>query len=765
MDRNINSFAETVNKLVNATNTALNVMVATNSAITTKDDTVSISVQDTDPITGDASTISFSIPAYNKVLNSLNSVLSTVDVFVKGQGTVQLADGSYRKIITQPIASPPDKVSGVALPTTFGVKSNWFFESMMFPQLTVSVDLKGKIDDSSDRVVVKRVILDNFNAAETQWFMDNMAGKEMSYYDATQLLSKNGKNYYEDDEVLELPLYSQAYTGYFVVMDIQTINNQEWFYLDDVKYAKTTDTPLIKNLQLSRGDLLKYNNSVWKVEEIDLNEKKIRITPSVGMDYPAINGQFYIYTVPFSTKILDIPIGYNECDMIFLKGVNDDFNVLSSSWSDSISFWTNSLILDGGVDTLESYYNRYVSDFGMQLEGQARERYIPAYYGIKPNAPRFTADNFTVSQVNNQLNAALDTNSIKNTQVQIETAKTTISSLKNTIAQQKADLVEETSPAARLDLNNKINANIQSLSAATVEYQSLVRSLSTAAYENSAVLATPKYRIRGFFEVPAGKSTDSGERPQETVQFDIAYRYLKIDGTGNALETYSYTDPSTGQKVNGVFTDWILTQTVAKQKEFDASSNSYVWVNPSISDGNEVNINQVDIPIQRGEKVQIKIRSISEAGWPYNPIKSEWSDAVIVNFPTNLESSDQIVNILTDAQSEETAIKLNETLSSSGVTSHLSDSIPNPNQGSGTYFKHQSEGIALKKREKNVEGTILQERTIDLQSYLDDLATNEYITVKDTTGKSYTTSVTKIVQEILRAMDTNTPIDYWGLTL
>jgi hypothetical protein len=29
-----------------------------------------------------------------------------------------------------------------------------------------------------------------------------------------------------------------------------------------------------------------------------------------------------------------------------------------------------------------------------------------------------------------------------------------------------------------------------------------------------------------------------------------------------------------------------------------------------------VNINQIDIPIQKGERVEIKARSISEAGYP-----------------------------------------------------------------------------------------------------------------------------------------------------
>jgi hypothetical protein len=674
---------------------------------------------------------------------------------------ILLEDGTYRQISTQPIAIPPDKITGVSKPSKFKTKSNWFFESLLFPQLAVTFDLKNKIDDASDRVSVKRVIVDNPSETDTQWFLDNIVSKELSYYDVITLLNTNNKNFWEDEELQTLPLYSQPYTGYFAILNVATINNKEWFYLDDIKYAQTTDTPLIKNMQLSIGDQLRYNNSILKIVAIEITEKRVQLTPIIGLDHPSINGQFNIYTTPFSSKLLDIPIGYNECNSIFIKGVNDNFNIIGSTWSSAVSFWTNDLILENSTDNLDVYYNNFVSDFGMQLEGQAKEKFIPAYFGVIPDAPIFTAANFGVSQINSQLNAVLNTDSIRNTQIQIESTKTIINSLKNTIAQQKADLVEETRPAARLDLNNKISENIKTLSSSTVEYQSLVRALSTAAYENSAVIANPKYRIRGFFDVPKGKSNSTNEKPQEVVQFDIAYRYLKLDGTGNSLNTYNYTDPSTGQTINGVFTDWNIIQSIAKQKVFDTTTKLYIWTNPSISDGNEVNINLIDIAIQKGEKVQIKIRSISEAGWPHNPLKSEWSSLVTIDFPANLESSDQIANILTGAQSEETAIKLEETLASTGVISHLSDNIPNPNQGAGIYFKHQCNNIALNKKEKNVVGTILQERTMDLQSYIDTLPDNTYIEVKDQTNKTYTTSLAKVVQEMLRAIDTNTPIDYF----
>jgi hypothetical protein len=364
---------------------------------------------------------------------------------------------------------------------------------------------------------------------------------------------------------------------------------------------------------------------------------------------------------------------------------------------------------------------------------------------------------FKVVQINTQLNAALDTEAIKNTQTQIESTKTIINSLKSTIADQKAQLVELTDVGERADLNAKITANITDLSKKTVEYQSLVRSLSTIAYENSAVMADPKYRIRGFFPIPDAKGTP----PQQVIQFQYAYRYLRMDNTGNPLNTFEYTDSSTGQVVRGVYTDWNIVDTPIKQKIFDASLNVYLWKEEAIADGEVVNINQVDIPIQKGEKVELKIRSISEAGWPLNPLKSAWSTPIIIEFPSNLEGSNQVVSILSDAQIEQETIKLDETLSAAGVPTHVADSVPNPNSGTGTYFKHQAVNLAYDLKIKDANGIISSINTTDLQTQLDSLSAYSYVTLSRPNSASSTyQQITGTLQKLLQAVVTIDPSIY-----
>ena len=759
---NTNSFTQTVVDLTRNVNIALGVMSGMNNSMTTEEDSVTITVEGTDPISGDPSTYNYSMPSYNYILSQLNRITNTVDTFVSGMGVVLLNDGTYRQVMTVPVAKSPNPISSIAPPTKFNVRENWFFESLMAPQLYIEFDLKGKIDDRSDRVVVRRIIFDNFDSEETQWFLDNFSGVERSYYDTVTLLNSNGKRYWEDEEVQNLPLNPTKYTGGFIITNKAVIESQEWYYLDTLNYGLTTDGVVVKDIELKINDQLRYNDSIYVINSVEVTEKRVRLTSIIGLGKPSINNSFEIYSTPFEEKLLQIPVGYNECDIVFLKGVNDDFNIIADDWGTSICFYTNNLILTDSTIDFETYYNDFVSDFGKQLEGQAKEKFVPAYYGVIPSAPVITADMFAVKQINTQMNAALDTEAIKNTQTQIESTKTIINSLKTTISQQKAQLVELTNPASRADLNAKITANINDLSKKTIEYQSLVRSLATVAYENSAVMSDPKYRVRGFFPIPDPVGTPL----QQIIQFEYAYRYLKLDNTGVSLDTYSYSDPSTGQIIRGTFTDWQIVSSSIKIKKYDSVAGTYSWQDENIADGETVNTNQVNIPIRKGEKVEFKIRSISEAGWPLNPLKSAWSETVTMEFPSNLEGSDQVINILTDSASEETTIKLDETLNSAGVYTHLNDSVPNPNSGAGTYFKHQAEFIAYDQPTKDDAGNISEENTVDLQSVIQDLPNNTYITIQKPSSLpvSEPAQLTKLLQNWIQAIINRDPSIYADLS-
>jgi hypothetical protein len=156
------------------------------------------------------------------------------------------------------------------------------------------------------------------------------------------------------------------------------------------------------------------------------------------------------------------------------------------------------------------------------------------------------------------------------------------------------------------------------------------------------------------------------------------------------LHTFSYVDGTSS--VTGTFTDWNIIQSSFKSRI--ETENGYEWKAENVADGTEVNINQIDIPIQKGERVEIKVRSVSEAGYPQNPLKSEWSNSVIISFPDNLSSTNEIADLIKDVNDDALNIAISNTMNSAGMTAHLDDTIPNTNSVNGLYFKHLAKNIA-----------------------------------------------------------------------
>ena len=142
-----------------------------------------------------------------------------------------------------------------------------------------------------------------------------------------------------------------------------------------------------------------------------------------------------------------------------------------------------------------------------------------------------------------------------------------------------------------------------------------------------------------------------------------------------------------------------------KQKVYDDDLGRYVWQAENIADGSQTNINQLDIAINKGEKVEIKVRSISEAGYPENPLRSPWSNSIIMEFPDTLATSNQIADLITMVNDDALTLTIQNNLESIGVTEHLNDTIPNSNSVNGMYYKHIANNIAYEETGINDNGT------------------------------------------------------------
>lgn len=688
-NKNVNSFAKNVSSIVESANKSLSILSGIQESLVTDQDLVNID------LVIDGSLKTYNIPSYQSVIQDVNALKKSLDSFVNGSGVVSLNDGTYRHITATPVAEVPAKITNLVDPSTFGINSNWFFENLLFPKAVVKLDLKNKIDDAADRVRVSRIIIDSENLEYREFYANNIFKKNLPYTQLIDLLNNYSIEYSEDLQDISLPLARSLFIGSFKITYIEIIDGNLWYTLDNISYNPVNeDGTYGANRTLSLNDTLVYNNTLFQVVDINTNNKKVRLKSTLGNSTLGLDVTLTFYNAPFTAKTVEIPFGYNEINIVYIKAVNENFNLLANDWSDPISFLSNELLFaENDGQNFKNFYLNSVADFGANWIAEAKERKVKAFYGFTPNAPIIASDYFSVVQINTQLNAALDSEQVKALSSQIEASKTNINSLKDTISALKAELQSTSDATTYNNIQSKINSNTTELNQLQVSYRTMLKNLQDLVYENEAVDVNPKYRIRGFFPIPESKYSDETNKigEQKVIGFDIAYRYLKLNNTGTDLKTFKYV--INGQEYSGIYTDWNMITSKYLQKIYNPSLGIYQWQVENIGDGNEININQVDIPIQKGEKVEIKIRSISEAGFPDNPLKSEWSDSIIVEFPSNLSTSNTITNLIKDANDEQTNIVIDETLNSIGVMTHLDDSVPNPDSVSNTYYKHTSNNI------------------------------------------------------------------------
>ena len=682
--QNINSFAENVRTLTDSANKVLSVAEAMNESIT-----------------GNAPEIYLSddikLPSFSNVLRRLDRVENTVAKFTQGKGVVETDDGTYRKIKVTAVSAPPTSITGLEQVNAFSINPNWFFESFQYPRCVVKLDLTPHVEESSDRAYVTRIIIPanqiTNGISNIDFYRNNIAGQNLSYNRLIDLLEENGIEYMEDKDEVKFPLTYEKYDGRFTVVNHGLLKDEKgvsrlWYYLNTLSYATVDESGQHTdngNL-LSLYDYIRFNDSLFKVIDVDQKEKRIRLEYAVGYatigDYDVIE----LYNPPFAEKVVEIGIGINEIDIVYVKGVNEEYNLISREWSNPVSFYTNELTFENDEnETFDTYYSERVADFGKRLVDQLKEGQISAYSGLEPNAPVLNADDFRVVQINTQLEATLDMERYNNLTTQISSTKSNITAVRNTISENKDLLIQTSDSTERDNIQNVINSDTESLDSLTTQYTSLVEELDTLLTDANIIKYNPKYHIRGFFAIPEARYLKPEEQKgkQTIIGFEIMYRYLHTDETGTALNTFDYTVNDTIS--TGVFSDWNIMRSDILTKKYNPDTDSYQWIDTDPMDGTQININQIDIPIRNGEKVQIKIRSISEAGYPYNPLKSDWSNSVIISFPDDLTTDDSVTTILETVRNDMTAVVLQETMTAAGVYTHLADS--------NSTFKHSAANI------------------------------------------------------------------------
>jgi hypothetical protein len=648
-------------------------------------------------VNGKGETISVTLPnlfsldsEIKRLDNNVNSLLN-----ISGTAYLQNSDGSFNKVTSSKIDATPKPIESLRLPSEFNRRNNWFFENFLSPLLYIDFDLSTLIDNTIKKISIKRLILNITTPELLNVFNSQLKGRnDLGYEDTITFLNNQGISFFIDDDTYELNPSILKYEGNFSVVSNFDVFDEnlkrtiKYYRFSNINY--TDNTSSYKNTQtLKVGDVLILNQSTkFKVETIDVSSRVLSLVRISGKDNIPVGATLSFESERYSNKKISVNVGYDEKQIIFVSPITE-LNVSTTVYSAGVCFNSNDLTLVNSQGTpvkLDEYYRKEVVDFGQHLLNLAKDKTIPTIFGQIPNPPTLVSGPIYIEQINKDTINTVATEEIRTNLANKVRLKNEINGLNDNITniiKQKQNAVGSTLVQLEKDLTNIINQKNSKVS----EYYAIVSLLSARYKSQSIDDIKPKYRIRGFWGYPENKF-DERTGVQEVVQFKVYYRYLTIDGTSTQGKQTTYTDPK-GNEYTGVFSNWNMVLTQPRTRVYDPTTQTFVWAEDNASDPEKINSNQLDIPISVGEAVEIKVQSISEAGYPTNPLVSDFSNSLIVPF---LEQNNQDIDLYTlleeSAREEERAI-IHKELDGYDFSRHFA------NNGfvDSSYYSHDSKEI------------------------------------------------------------------------
>lgn len=705
----INSSYHTVaEQIISYNQNVVEILNSINSLATTQAATVNITIQNSQglPTTVALPSLSYLKTEIDRLNNNINSLYGLND----NGATVQTANNTFKKVITVDLNKEPKDISQLAVPRTFVTKRNWVFDSLMNPELLINIDLTGKVVDSVRKILSRRYIVEFEVNASGSLTSNGLSGQ--SSFDATfkgrstinqqdfliwhqttpGIVLPLNPNY--DEQLFDLEPNQLQYYGIFSVLKAAVdSNNRLFYYLDTLTYTEiSTEQPK----QLTVGDSLIINtdfaNSIYKIDEISTAESnpKIRVTRVEGnQPIPIGTATLKIYSPILSKKTVDISVGFNERNVVFVKALNTDNNLVSKNWSLGIGYFTNELILSSDDSSngknLSNFYNEKVYDYGLVIKDLASKQ-IPTILGVLPTAPVLDSANFKVVQTNTHLTDTPEANILKNQSSQIKSINSELLQLSDAIQSKNKQLkvTRFTSDADKGQFVNQINT----LQSQYDSKSSLKASINTSILNTATLNVSniqPTFAVRGFWTIPEASVTPYTP-PQEIVKFEVEYRRCNKNGIEPTIQTFTLKDTSINplQKKNGAFSNWMPYATLSRKRKLDQNTGKWVWQLDDISDPDVVNINQLDISIHPNETIEIRMKSVSEVGYPDSPIESPYSNTISISFPDNLNQvTNQNLIIANNAQKEDIKTSLVTELNNKGLDQLLSQKVTVNN---ATYF-------------------------------------------------------------------------------
>jgi len=681
-----NSLSEQLNDINLSQENVIKIINAIREAVTANKESVTVTVEN-----GDGTTSSLTIPSnfylFNEIRKLKNNQLSYMGLDNTGGGLIVDNNGSYRQLFVKSFSKTLDgNVNGITTSNAVVIDNNSVLNDLMSPVAKLVFTL-GNDFIRAERVLVKKILFKS--ATEFAQYNDGALHAEV--------LSKI-KNNSHDVDITEQIYFTQPrvnrYYGYFTVLTIDGYleDGSIQLTLADIRYNDVKSVDASKELYINDVLVSKDGSSKYQVLTVDSVKNRITIKQIAGFSKlsPGVNVLKYHYDIPDEKRDIQIPVRGNEMSLVFIAVISPDSGVVSE-YSKSFKIDSDNLVVteDGTQYAFNLYFHNYIKNIGEYLKQLIEESTIPLSLGIKPNKPYIKSDFFKVMQINKHLSANTDIDRLNKLAEEKEQVFNDISTLNSTISEinSRINAGRYKSEKDRKEDVNKLKELINQKDIKTALYESIVKDIGAKTQLDNFDTLSPKFAIRGFWPIQE-PIYSSQTRKQHIIKYRLQYRYLSAQADTVDTTTIRFYNEN-NEEITGAFSPWNEAQ-MPMLRRVKNDDGSYTWTSSAVENADEVNINQMDIPIRPGESVEVRIKALSEAGYPVTFLESEWSDIIRIDFPNELLNTQIVSNSVKNNSEDLRKVELEQMFRDKGITEHVSESFKERDK----YFAHTAMKIA-----------------------------------------------------------------------
>jgi hypothetical protein len=192
------SYHTVAEQVINFNNNVVDLLSKINQLVSSTDPSVTINVTDQSGVARQ-----FNLPSFGFLkseIDRLNNNINSIYSINEGGALIQPSNGTkFRKIVTVDLNREPNDIGNLNVLTTFKTQKNWFFDSLLNPQLFIELDLSGQVENNVRKILCRRYIPE---------FATNSSGT-ITPLGQSALNSFNslfrGRNSFTIDELVHLP--------------------------------------------------------------------------------------------------------------------------------------------------------------------------------------------------------------------------------------------------------------------------------------------------------------------------------------------------------------------------------------------------------------------------------------------------------------------------------------------------------------------------------------------------------------------------------